>query len=161
MRMLGLLALASAGAAAFAPTVPGGRLALRRSHVASQRPTGARHRVVCQANAAPVTVEVDATEVEPFLAFPGASDKVRRTQRVPYAFAMCVAASMERAGAWVRELTAAADLSAQIRPLEEVQLEGLLDEEKAAARTFPLSEEELINLTREKARARARYVHHC
>ena len=79
---LGLLALASAGAAAFAPTVPGGRLALRRSHVASQRPTGARHRVVCQANAAPVTVEVDATEVEPFLAFPGVSDKVRRTQRV-------------------------------------------------------------------------------
>ena len=82
MRRLGLLALASAGAAAFAPTVPGGRLALRRSHVASQRPTGARHRVVCQANAAPVTVEVDATEVEPFLAFPGVSDKVRRTQRV-------------------------------------------------------------------------------
>ena len=53
-----------------------------RSHVASQRPTGARHRVVCQANAAPVTVEVDATEVEPFMAFPGVSDKVRRTQRV-------------------------------------------------------------------------------
>jgi hypothetical protein len=25
---------------------------------------------------------VDATEVEPFLAFPGVSDKVRRTQRV-------------------------------------------------------------------------------
>ena len=62
---------------------------------------------------------------------------------------MCVAASMERAGAWVRELTAAADLSAQIRPLEEVELEGLLDEEKAAARTFPLSEEELINLTKQ------------
>ena len=54
-----------------------------------------------------------------------------------------------RAHAHTHPLTAAAVLSAQIRPLEEVVLEGLLDEDKAAARTFPLSEEELINLTKQ------------
>ena len=39
----------------------------------------------------------------------------------------------------------------QIRPLEEVELEGQLDADKAAAKkkAFPLSEDELINLTKQ------------
>lgn len=39
----------------------------------------------------------------------------------------------------------------QLRPFEEVKLEGVLDEEQASARkdAFPLSEEELINLTKQ------------
>jgi len=85
-------------------------VAARPLRVASQR----RTKITCQADVgASAVVDVESTPAEPFLSFPGVSDK--------------------------------------LRPDDEVQLEGLLDEEKAGTRktAVALSEEELINLTKQ------------
>lgn len=163
----GLLLLAAAsGALAFSPSAPGVGMALRRSHAARQQ-RSARHRVVCQAAGGTAAIDVESTSAEPFLTFSGVSEKVMHAQEPPFQVhtrwhGVCARARVASRRARVSLGMPRESLSAptpdpvpavvsQIRPLEEVELEGQLDADKAAAKkkAFPLSEDELINLTKQ------------